>query len=249
MNLKPTRYNQWVMTRVPRPSASYRLLCFPHAGGSSVAYRSWDLHLPSIEVCCVTLPGRDTRFTETAMTCARQIGSEVASAIQGLPVSPWIFYGHSMGAILAFEAIRALRRQAVSMPVHLFVSGCRAPHVPDSEPFWHKLSDAELVNQLRETGGTDRQLIDNLELLSLLMPIIRADAMVTEKYLYEPETPLEIPITAFYGKEDRLVPNENVLAWRSHTISRFSSYGVDGNHFFNSSVDFIGQLGHYIEMR
>src|SRR5687767_7927314 len=103
MDMKPTRYNSWVMTRASLASARYRLLCFPHAGGSSVAYRSWNQYLPSMEVCCVTLPGRDRRFNENAMTDAHQIGREVANAVGSLSDKSWIFYGHSMGAILAFE--------------------------------------------------------------------------------------------------------------------------------------------------
>jgi medium-chain acyl-[acyl-carrier-protein] hydrolase len=101
---------------------------------------------------------------------------------------------------------------------------------------------------LRKTQGTDQELLDNPELLSLLMPIIRADALITEMYVYEPENSLEIPITVFYGNKDKLLPNSNVLAWERHTSGAFSGYDFDGDHFFNSSQNFIRQLGQCIEM-
>ena len=120
--------NRWVCAFAPQPTARLRLLCFPYAGGGTSIYRSWSAQLPPhIELCAVRLPGREGRFAEPPL---RRMDRLLALLVNG--VLPYLdrtvaFFGHSLGALVAFELARALRREGLPTPAHVFVSGRRAP--------------------------------------------------------------------------------------------------------------------------
>src|SRR6202521_4801574 len=127
-----SRRNSWYVAHPPNPDAALKLFCFPYAGGSASAFRSWHLALPrEVEVCGVQLPGRANRLLEPAFTCIPDLLEELAPALLAVADRPFAFFGHSMGAIVAFELSRWLQRHKEVMPKHLFVSGRRAPQIPD----------------------------------------------------------------------------------------------------------------------
>src|ERR1044072_860665 len=132
------------------PRAVLRLFCFPYGGGAARAYRPWTKALPpEIDVCAIQLPGRGNRLREpplTKMSLAVDLaGREIVSLLD----RPYAFFGHSMGAILAFEVVRLLRRSGHQSPAHLFVSGHKAPQIPKTEPFTYNLPDAEFIAELQ----------------------------------------------------------------------------------------------------
>jgi surfactin synthase thioesterase subunit len=231
----------WVTTWKPAPAARHRLLCFHHAGGSGAAFSHWPASFPSLEVSAVTLPGRERRFTEPLLTDAATAGAQIALALARLGDRPWIFYGHSMGAIIAFETIREMRRRAQPLPRHLFVSGCGAPHIQD-EGDWHKAPEGQIIAQLREMGGMSDEILDHPELVELLMPVLRADAAMTELYAYAPAPPLEVPVTAFYATDDEIATAAAVRAWEQHTARSFVCHAVAGGHMFVTQPEFVSRL-------
>jgi surfactin synthase thioesterase subunit len=137
-----------------------------------------------------------------------------------------------MGALLAFELARALRRRGADEPRVLFVSGGPAPQLPRRLPLIHAQPDDVVVARLRDLGAVPEDVYAEPELLDLLMPTIRADFSVVETYTYRPEPPLGCPVVAFAGTEDREVPPGQVAPWHEQTTSGFAQHVLPGDHFF-----------------
>lgn len=146
------------------------------------------------------------------------------------------FFGHSMGGLISFELARLLRRDYGLSPVHLFVSGCSAPQIPDSDPPIHALPEPAFLEELFRLNGTPEAVLENAELMQLLLPTLRADFAVLETYVYAPEPPLNCPITAFGGLQDREVSCDCLEAWREQTNATFSLQVFSGDHFFLHSA-------------
>src|SRR5215470_3991894 len=133
MNGKPAT-SSWFAFPRRNPQARLRLFCFPHAGGGSSIFRSWPAELPwDIEVCSALLPGRESRLREPPFTRIAPLVTELGEVLLSYLDRPFAFFGHSMGAFIAFELIHELKRRNVTGPTHLFVSGAGAPHIPDPE--------------------------------------------------------------------------------------------------------------------
>lgn len=145
---------------------------------------------------------------------------------------PFAFFGHSMGALISFELARHLRRRSGVSPVHLLVSGARAPQRKDPFPPIHRLPDTGFVQQLRRLGGTPEDVLKNPEFMSLMLPTIRADFALCETYVHRFEPPLTCPISVYGGHQDSRVAYEDLLAWRYQTRSSFRVLVFPGRHFF-----------------
>ena len=217
----------------PNPQASLRLFCFPYAGGRNLIFRGWQEGLPAaVEVCPVELPGRGRRLREPPFTKLTTLVEATAEAILPLLDKPFAFFGHSMGAMISFELARRLRREHAPTPVHLFVSGRRAPHIPDTDPPTYDLPEPEFLDELRRLNGTPQEVLEHAELIQLMMPLLRADFEVVQTYRYTPGPPLDCPITAFGGLHDVEVPREYLEAWRDYTAAGFTLRMMPGDHFF-----------------
>jgi medium-chain acyl-[acyl-carrier-protein] hydrolase len=145
---------------------------------------------------------------------------------------PLAFFGHSMGALLSFEIARQLRRDRDRGPLHLFVSGHRAPQLPNPDPHIHALPEPEFIEELRRFSGTPEIVLQQAELMELLLPALRADFSMTETYVYSAEEPLDAGITAFGGGQDPKVRPDELLPWREQTRSSFTIRVFPGDHFF-----------------
>lgn len=147
-------------------SAGLRLFCFPFAGGGASVFRSWRSELPTnVELACIQLPGRENRRGEPLLHHLADVIQHLKLAIIPHLTVPFIFFGHSMGALIAFELVRSLRQTQHPLPQHLFVSACHAPQLPRHKPPRHTLSDAELFTELRRLEGTPAAILDNDELM------------------------------------------------------------------------------------
>lgn len=227
----------WVICPRPNAHAKLRLFCFHYAGGGSSIFRTWSDNLPSsVEVCSVELPGRGFRLMEAAFTNLDPLVQAIADALLPQLVQPFAFFGHSMGGLVSFELTRVLRRKYNLKPTHLFVSGHRAPQLPDPDPPIHTLPDPEFLNELRQLEGTPLEVLENSEMMQLLLPTLRADFTVVETYDYTAEPPLDCPITAFGGLQDQEASYDQLNAWREQTNAAFSLHMLPGNHFFLRSA-------------
>ena len=224
---------RWLAYREANPRARLRMFCFPYAGGGASAYRGWGASLPQeIEVCPVQLPGREGRLREQPFTRPEELIQAVADALTPWFDLPFVFFGHSMGAMIGFELSRELRRRGRTLPLHLFVSGRRAPQLPTRDEPIHDLPEPEFIERLRELNGTPEEVLQHAELMKLLTPLLRADFAVNETYNYTEEEPLDPGISAFGGLADSDVKREDVEAWSIQTRGRFRMRMMPGDHFF-----------------
>ncbi|HKG21210.1 MAG TPA: alpha/beta fold hydrolase [Blastocatellia bacterium] len=210
-----------------------RLFCFPYAGGTAASFRNWPTGLPgSVEVWSVQYPGRGSRMREPAFTRLAPLVEAAARALMPYMDLPFAFFGHSMGAIIGFELARILRREVGRSPLHLFVSGRRAPQVIDETDEIYKLPDEKFVEELRRLNGTPNEVLEHEELMQLMLPLLRADFEAIGNYEYRDEPALECPISAIGGLQDQDVTREHLAAWRAQTTSSFSLRMMPGDHFF-----------------
>lgn len=220
-----------------------RLFCFPYAGAGALAYRLWIAPLSrAASVCPVRLPGRETRTHEELIENMGGLAQALESAITPYLDRPFAFFGHSMGAAVAFELARALRRHRKPLPAALYVSGARAPQfrlgwTPPPAP-----DDREFLAQLRRLDGIAAEVLDHPEAMQYALPVLRADAGLYRNYVYSPEPPLECPIFAYGGRSDPNVGAEHVEAWREQTTGAFVRREFEGSHFFIHGAEFLRAL-------
>ena len=227
--------HSWIAPHQINPGASVRLLCFPHAGVGASIYRTWSAQLPGVDVCPVQLPGREARLAEPAF---RDLGRLVEAVTEGLRPHlddrPIALLGHSMGALVAFEFARRLRRiPGAPSLCHLFVGGRRAPRLPSRFPsIGHLPNDAFMEAVDHRYGGIPKEIAREPDLLKLLIPCLRADITAHETYSYTEEAPLACPITALGAVDDDSALPEEVESWRQETTGSFAFALLPGDHFF-----------------
>ena len=232
-----TKSSSWIDYLKPNPHAQLRLFCFPYAGGSASIFRTWVNDLPpDVEVCPVQLPGRENRLMEPPFIRLSSLVQALAQALFPYLDIPFAFFGHSMGALIGFELARELRRQNRRGPLHLFVSGHRAPQTPPLRPPIHQLAEAAFKEKLYDLHGTPQEVLQSAELMQLLLPLLRADFAVSETYIYSPETPLNCSISAFGGLQDKEVSYQDLEKWQDQTYRSFTLRKLPGNHFFVHSA-------------
>jgi medium-chain acyl-[acyl-carrier-protein] hydrolase len=228
----------WLQVRRLNPDAAVRIFCFPHAGAGASFFGGWEHAFPpAVEVCPVQLPGREGRLAEPAFRRMVDLVPETTRALLAYLDRPFVFFGHSLGALVAFEIARRLRAEHGREPARLFVSGRGAPHVSagTSTLGVHALPEREFAERLRELQGTPEEVLQHEELRRLLFPILRADFEVCETYAYAPDEPLRCPIVAFGGTDDGSVSRAALEAWRQQTLASFDVRMFPGDHFFPSS--------------
>jgi medium-chain acyl-[acyl-carrier-protein] hydrolase len=232
------RGDRWLIRPKPRSSVRMRLWCFPYAGVGASAFRTWPESLPDeVEVCLVQLPGRESRLKEAPFKELPTLVRAAATALSPALDVPFVFFGHSLGALVAFELARDLRRNLGVVPRHLIVSGRRAPQLPERFPPLGHLPDRDFVAEIcRRYDGIPQPVLQNTELLSLLLPGLRADFALNENYMYRSEDPFPCPFSALGGSEDPTVNPDELAAWREHTTGPFRQHLFPGNHFFLQSA-------------
>jgi medium-chain acyl-[acyl-carrier-protein] hydrolase len=229
----PPRANPWIVRLSTSPSARARLFCFPYGGAGSLAFREWTRAFPpSVELAAVQLPGRENRFPEPAFADWPPLVSALADAVLPALDRPFAFYGHSLGALVAFALALELRRRGGPLPFHLVVSGRGAPHRPPARRRPIDLTDEELAAELRTLGGTPEEIFEHPELLEMLLPTLRADFRLNATYAMGDEPPLDVPVTAYGGLDDAEAAEEDLVAWRDLTGGPFRARMFPGGHFF-----------------
>lgn len=227
----------WIVCPRPQPQARLRLLCFPYAGGGASAFSTWAQRLPaSVEVCAVQLPGRENRLREPLFTQLTPLVETLGEVLAGQFDRPFALFGYSMGAIIAFELARLLRRRGMPAPAHLFAAARIAPQVRDQAPPIHLLERDGFIQKLRDLNGTPEVVFQDQDLQRLVIPILRADFAVNEAYIYTPEPPLGLPISALGGTHDPKVSQASLAEWRAQTSAEFRLRMFPGDHFFLNSA-------------
>lgn len=228
--LKTAERRPWIVTC--RRGDGLRLICFPYAGGGPSLFRGWPLDLlRNIEVCAVQLPGREARMKEPPIGDLTRLVADLADAIEPSLDRPIALFGHSIGGLVAFEFARELRDRYGIEPVHLFVSGCPAPQLPDGERL-SDLPDGEFLERVQRFNGTPREILGHAEMMELVMPTLRADFSLRDTYVHRPAPPLNCAISAFGGMADQAVGADKLEPWKAHTAEGFQLWLFQGDHFF-----------------
>src|ERR1043165_214700 len=223
----------WLTKPKPGARPRIRLFCFPYAGGAALIFRQWpELLSPAIEVRAVHLPGRGARLSEPPFEDVQSLVDAFLPVMAEHLDEPFAFFGHSMGGAIAFELSRRLFGTLDVEPRHLFISGRRAPHLPNVERPIYNLPEPEFKEELRRLNGTPAEVLDHPELMGMLIPILRADFTLSQTYKCESRPSLSCPLTVFGGADDRHDDPTGLEAWREHTIDPFSRRMFDGDHFF-----------------
>jgi medium-chain acyl-[acyl-carrier-protein] hydrolase len=223
----------WIVSPRPLSTARTRLFCFGYAGSGPTLFHTWPQYLGrDCEVCAIHLPGRENRIREPRMTDLIPLVRLLALEMLPFLDRPFVCFGHSLGALLAFEVVRRLRSEYQRNPNLLVVSGRGAPQRSLRANKLHRLNDEDLVRAVKDLQGTDPAVLDNAELVKLILPVLRADFTLCETYQYQHDRPLDCPIMAFGGTLDGEVPSDALQAWRVQTTGDFRAHMFDGSHFF-----------------
>jgi thioesterase len=215
----------------PLPStAPLRLICLSYAGGTPSVFREWPRALGhGVDVIRVLTPGRGTRVAEEPYRQMRPLAEAIADALTAADLArDYAIFGHSMGALVGYEVSCELRRRGYQEPLHLFVSGSKAPQLYGAETS-HTASDDDLRRFVTGLGGMAGAGQDYLK---RRLPVLRADLAVCERYRWTPRAPLDCPVSAFHGTEDPIASAAQVEAWREYTARSFVQHALPGNHFF-----------------
>jgi medium-chain acyl-[acyl-carrier-protein] hydrolase len=231
----PSATSPWVI-RFGRRDADLKLLCFAHAGGGASVFNKWAAFLPpSIEVCAVQLPGRESRFSEPALQSLDVLVDALVEETRFLRTEKFALFGHSIGALIAFEFARALRRRGENVPETMLVSAFRAPQQPSPEPSPLGLSDSEFLAFVERYGGIPQALLGLRDAMQVFLPTLRADFSLVDRYVCKDDRPFEFPLIAFGGKSDEQVTAESLVEWQAHAAGRFTLHHCTGAHFFFQS--------------
>ena len=207
------------------------LFCFPHAGGAASYFHPWSAALaPDIEMLAVQYPGREDRADEPHVANIADMADQIHAALGPSLPGTFAFFGHSMGAILAFEVARRFAQEGRE-PAHLFVSGRAAPPRRHRQEL-HQAGNSAFVAKLRSLGGTDPRILQDSQALELILPTMRADYTASETYRFEPGAPLSCDITAMIGNRDRESTIAETAEWSAHTTGAFNLRVYAGGHFY-----------------
>ncbi|MEU8975262.1 alpha/beta fold hydrolase [Streptomyces monashensis] len=225
-----TRRNPWLTGRPLAQPPERHLYCFPHSGGFPGEYVRWGQQLPGTQVYGVCLPGRGSRTAEPPSTDLGTVVRELLDATEF--VAPYDLFGHSLGALLAYEVTRELIARGRPLPERLIVSAFPAPHLPRHAARVSDKTDAELVTDLDERyGGIPPQIAADADLMALLLPVFRADLTLLDNHRHKEGEPLPVPLDVLGGEAD-VVPVEALAQWKEHSTEYVRVRRFPGGHFY-----------------
>lgn len=222
----------WLLCSRPLGEAPWRLFCFPHAGAGTSPYAAWSAELaPDIEVTAICPPGRERHIGAPPHHSMATLVDALLPVIRPRLLPPYAFFGHSLGALVAFALALALERENRG-PARLFVSGAVPPHLPRAEPWIYRLDDAGLIRRTASYGGLPLHLAESAEVLRLVLPALRADIEIAECYSVRAGDHVRCPVTALGGLQDTDAPPRLLAEWQALASGSFGLSLLPGGHFY-----------------
>jgi medium-chain acyl-[acyl-carrier-protein] hydrolase len=227
-----TSPDQSWLPRAPDAGAECLLFCFPYAGAGASIYRTWQACFPrALGVVPLQPPGRESRIREASFDDLDRMVEAVVDVLRPHLDRPFAFFGHSFGALVAFEVARALRQAGARPPSRIFASARPAPDAPVARCA-SSLPDDEIIAELGRDDGTPPSVLGDRELMQALLPAIRSDLALNESYAFRPEVPLDVAFTVFGGTHDTIVQPETLCGWAGHSSRSCALQMFEGGHFF-----------------
>ena len=223
----------WLIPITPARRSGVRMICFPYAGAGAIIYRSWAALLdPGIECFAIQPPGRGSRFREDLLSSVSEYARLASLAIRSLPADrPLILFGHSLGALAAYETAVQLKRADCQLD-SLVLSGRQDPDSPcKREPISHLQNDV-FIEQMASYNGTPAEVLANPDLLELLLPMIKADFSMSEQYRGRSETKLGCRVFALGSRNDDWLDADSLDQWAKVTSGEFQTQWFEGDHFY-----------------
>ncbi|KNC66759.1 thioesterase II family protein [Pseudoalteromonas ardens] len=222
----------WFSTVLKQQQPRMRLFCFPFAGGGVSAFHDWKGWMPpQTELVVMELPGRGRRFNEALMDDMSEIVTSMANEFLHYTDVPYVFFGHSLGALIATELLQTLSERGLPMP-HLFISsGMRAPQFRARQTL-HTLEEDAFIEALKHYNGTPHELLNNPELMALFLPVLRADFSLSENHIYRATPPFDFPLHLVGGNEDSSVTREELNGWQALSSHEIRETWFPGDHFY-----------------
>ena len=240
----------WLISQRPDPGARHRLFCFPFAGGSASVYHAWPRLAPRhLHVCGVEYPGRGARLREEPHLALPPLVQGLADLLEPMLTRPYAFFGHSMGGLVAFELVRTLRERGARLPDHLFISATLAPGRRSGRRSLAGATDQEVLEELRDLGGTPPELLADAELMALTARTLRADYTALGTYEYRDGDPLQVPFTVFGGWADPIASPSDLRGWRTHSAVGCRFRFFPGDHFYltGAAPDILRLVGQTVD--
>ncbi|MDE1478770.1 hypothetical protein KKJ01_11155 [Xenorhabdus bovienii] len=210
-----------------------RIFCFPYAGGSSATFVPFAKKIKSnAEFLVIQPPGKGSRIREKPHNDMSHLVEDIYANIKSLLDKPYLFFGHSLGSRVAFELIRKINAASLPLPIEFIASGSKGPQVPAIREPLSGLPDKDFINGLQTFGRVDKQVIDNAELLSLILPAVKADFKISEEYHYIGTESFSCPLTVFGGKNDAIVTEQELYSWLDLFEQEKKVIIFEGAHFF-----------------
>ncbi|MCP3822752.1 alpha/beta fold hydrolase [Streptomyces sp. A3M-1-3] len=222
----------WFRRFGPAPHGDVQLFCFPHAGGAASTYVQLSRRLaPAVDVLAVQYPGRQDRRLEPAIEDIPRLADLITAEILPHTARPYAFFGHSMGAVLAYETARRVQARSAPGPLRTFLSGRSAPD-PRPNPHDVMADDTAILAAIRRLGGTGAAVLQDPELVAMIMPALRSDYRALASYAWQPGAPVDTPLTVLVGDADPVVPIEETTGWREHFAGEVELNVFPGGHFY-----------------
>jgi surfactin synthase thioesterase subunit len=211
-----------------------KLLCFPYAGATGVAFQKWEKYMEGIKVVPLELPGKGSRMAEPLCQTIDEMVDDLKKQMLNLieQKEDYAVYGHSMGCLLIYELLHDLWQMGFHLPVHVFLSGKNPPDIVMKKTI-HQLNDTDFIKKMVEMGGMEARFFENPTLTKLFLPILRTDIHIVETYCpKEKKQRLPVDITFFFSSGDKWVKNKYVKQWANYITGSFQIFYYKGSHFF-----------------
>ncbi|WP_340558733.1 thioesterase II family protein [Streptomyces sp. GSL17-111] len=233
MSAASGHHDRWLRRFEPAPEGATRLLALPHAGGSAPYFLPLARALaPELDVVCAQYPGRQDRYREALLDNVEAFVDGLFEALTSEPAGPLVLFGHSMGAILAYELGLRIERQGGADLLGVIASGRRSPTRHRADDAVHLRDDDGIIAEIRELNGTDPGVLNDDELLRMVLPALRTDYRAVETYRHRPEERLRAPLSVLTGESDPHVTQEEARAWQELTDGDFRYQSFPGGHFY-----------------
>lgn len=239
MTAAPARAERWLLRFPTRATPTARLACVPGAGCTAAMFHPWTELVPDdVAISVVQLPGRGARLREEPVERMDQLADAVASALRAEPSLPTVLFGHSLGALVAFEVARRLATDpGDSNLIALGVAAHKAPQLGSAGIEPEETTPERLIAFVESLGGTPDSALRDPEIRRMLLPVLRADLELDRTYRPLASPPLPLPLYVSGGRNDPLVSKPEIEAWRDQADGAFRLRWYPGDHFFLTGAD------------